>query len=167
MAKLEINTAADSISAIRGHCSFLIAGLTLALAGSVDARIGENQTQHGIRYGFPVGDTSDTLLVTVGRVDKKYEHDGWRLRVTSFNNRAVRIDYYSPDFRRLTDSDLQAILRAETGGGAWLTKDRRLWVNSAGWRAYKGNAPWHFILEDPRGVAKTEPPKPKQPVPHF
>lgn len=102
--------------AVRMRLWIMVVGAALA-AGPAVARIGENQIQHEQRYGRAREDARTNNTATLQLNCKKtYDYQGWQLVVTFESGRAECVEYWKA---ASTDQDVDAILRAEAGGGQW------------------------------------------------
>ncbi|HMP77545.1 MAG TPA: hypothetical protein PKE12_14710 [Kiritimatiellia bacterium] len=113
--------------------SRILAGALLALAwtGLAEARLGENQLQHEQRYGRSEEDKrrGAALTTTEPNTVRTYHYEGWRLVVTFRDGIAHRKEYWKTGPQ---EHEVEAILRAESGGGTWTQAPLGWWVNSNG-----------------------------------
>ena len=103
---------------------FAAALLSLALATSAHARLGENEPQSKARYGEPVpemiGGNEKPLML--GAKELAYNFQGWRVRAAFVGGTTHRIEYIKIENNQpkaMTEEELQAVLEAEAGKYKW------------------------------------------------
>ena len=151
---------------------FLLSAILFATAmATLDApaRMGETIAQCDRRYGTPSqlpGDNMFALLSGPGITNRTYRYQGWCINAAFIHNRAAMLRYSKLDAQQIQEDEVQAILKAETYGGAWTEKAQysvnpaqflknvftkpRLWTNSIGAEAYFENPQYHsFVVKAP------------------
>jgi hypothetical protein len=122
-----------------------IIALTITVLNSTPshARLLESPSQAIARYGAPVKEPSVIMLPLFnGTNEIRYHHNGWRIRSAYLNDRAVIMSYMklarqSTPYVVLQNDEIQAILKAESGGYQWMKVKRgRKLTNS---KKYQGN----------------------------
>lgn len=108
----------------------LIVLFLLAIVSTSHARLLESPTEAAIRYGAPVKESSVIMLPLLkGTKELRYHHKGWRIRSAYINNQTAIISYMklarqsTPD-AVLQKDEIQAILKAESGGYKWMKAKR-------------------------------------------
>lgn len=152
--------------------SFLLSAIlfaTVITAIEASARMGETIAQCDQRYGapkHPPGDSMFPLLSGPGVTNRTYAYQGWRIKTAFIKDRAAMLRYSKVDAQKIQDDEVQAILKAETYGGAWTEKSQyslnpvksfqntftkpRLWTNSIGAEAYFENPQYlSFVVKAP------------------
>jgi hypothetical protein len=112
----------------------LIILLVEVIAASAHARIGENQTQMSTRYGVPREDRKETNATATLKLNctKTYDFQGWNLKTDFANGLAEAIVYRRADDHRIEPGEIEAVLKAESGGWKWTKIREGLWANSNG-----------------------------------
>ena len=145
----------------------LIATTIAALESS--ARMGETIAQCDRRYGAPKQSPVDNmfpLLSGPGITNRTYVYQGWRIKAAFIKNRAAMLRYNKSNNATIQDDEVQAILKAESFGGAWTERSQfslnptkhlqnlfsqpRLWTNGIGAEAYFENPQFmSFVVKAP------------------
>lgn len=120
-------------------------GLIFLLSISVSpshARLHESLSEAKARYGAPVKESSVIMVPLLkGTKELRYHHNGWRIRSAFINNQTVIISYMklarqsTPD-AVLQKDEIQAILKAESGGYKWVKVKKGTKVTSS--KKYQG-----------------------------
>jgi hypothetical protein len=104
--------------------------LSMILATSVEARIGETSIQFADRYGRPTDSpvtriNDKTFPLVEGAIHHTYEYQGWKIRAAflQLDGPAVRMDFQklggSGISPAIQDYELQAIASANTAEMSW------------------------------------------------
>lgn len=112
-------------------------------APSADARLHETPAEAKSRYGAPVKESSVIMLPLLkGTKELRYHHKGWRIRSAFISNQTSIISYMklarqsTPD-AVLQKDEIQAILKAESGGYKWMKAKRgQKVINSKKYQGY-------------------------------
>lgn len=111
--------------------------------GLAHARINETPSEAKARYGAPVYESSVVMLPLLqGTKELRYHHNGWRIRSAFINNKTAIISYMklarqsTPD-AVLQNDEIQAILKAESGGYQWMKVKRGKKLTNS--KKYQGN----------------------------
>lgn len=113
------------------------------------ARLYETASEAKSRYGAPVKESSVIMVPLLkGTKELRYHHHGWRIRSAYIDNQTAIISYMklarqsTPDVV-LQKDEIQAILKAESGGYKWLKVDRGTKVtNSKKYQGYFNSSSW-------------------------
>ncbi len=121
--------------------SLLLIGLTFQ-GTTAHARLNESPSEAKARYGSPVNESSVIMLPLLkGTKELRYHHNGWRIRSAFINNKTAIISYMklarqsTPD-AVLQKDEIQAILKAESGGYTWMKAKRGQKVSNS--KKYQG-----------------------------
>lgn len=104
--------------------------LLLISREALQARLYETPSEAKARYGAPVTESSIIMVpLFKGTKELRYHHNGWRIRSAFINNKTAIISYMKlarqskPD-AVLKNDEIQAILKAESGGYQWMKVKR-------------------------------------------
>ncbi len=121
-----------------------IIALTITVLNSnpSHARLHESPTEAESRYGAPVAESSVIMLPLLkGTQELRYHHNGWRIRSAFINNQTAIISYMKLETQSTPDAvlqndEIQAILKAESGGYQWMKAKRGTKVTNS--KKYQG-----------------------------
>ena len=131
--------------------------------------MGETIAQCDQRYGpqkQSPGDNMFALLSGPGITNRTYRYQGWIIGNAFIRGRAAMIRYSKANSQKIENDEVQAILKAESYGGAWTKKWQygfnpaknlqnilshpKLWTNGIGAEAYFENPLYgSFVIKAP------------------
>ena len=130
---------------IKNFCFLVILScfsIFCGLAHISHARLYETPSEAKSRYGAPVKESSVIMLPLLkGTQELRYHHNGWRIRSAFIKNKTAIISYMklarqsTPD-AVLQKDEIQAVLKAESGGYKWMKVERGTKVTSS--KKYQG-----------------------------
>ncbi len=103
-----------SVASWRQLSGFLFAALLFS--GTATARIGETEAEVQTRYGDPIFMLPSTVEASL---TKCYLSDGFSIAVTYMKGRSVREMFAKADKSKLTEKEIQRLLKGNAGGATW------------------------------------------------
>ena len=121
---------------------FKIVFLIVAIPYLSHARLYESPSDAKERYGAPVNESSAIMLPLLkGTKELRYHHNGWRIRSAYLNDQSVIMSYMKLERQSTPDAvlqndEIQAILKAESGGYQWVNVE--IGTNVTNSKTYQG-----------------------------